>query len=125
MEKVKPIKVERVAPRVPQVGKLSGSKKSNAPERFATSVDKLPTEFTMVPTEKSETREIIEAAKVAEEASKEKVAVVKKKRVAKTKSTTIAKLDGASVTAEAIGKLVSDLPAGDGIKYKIVAIKPI
>jgi hypothetical protein len=59
------------------------------------------------------------------EAPEKKVEAVKKKRVAKTKSTTIAKLDGASVTAEAIGKLVSDLPAGDGIKYKIVAIKPI
>ena len=75
-----------------------------------------------------ERREIVQSEKKVEadkEAPEKKVEAVKKKRVAKTKSTTIAKLDGASVTAEAIGKLVSDLPAGDGIKYKIVAIKPI
>ena len=73
--------------------------------------------------ELDERREIVQRAD--KEAPEKKVEAVKKKRVAKTKSTTIAKLDGASVTAEAIGKLVSDLPAGDGIKYKIVAIKPI
>ena len=84
--------------------------------------------------ELDERREIVQRAdkeapekkvEADKEAPEKKVEAVKKKRVAKTKSTTIAKLDGASVTAEAIGKLVSDLPAGDGIKYKIVAIKPI
>lgn len=122
MDKVKPIKVERVAPRVPQVGKRSSVKK--------------PTEFAMVPTEPPaqvlETREIIQEAKKKEAEVLEAREVVQnvdkkvtKKRVAKSKSTTIAKLDGASVSAEAIGNLVRDLPAGEGIKYKIVAIRPI
>jgi hypothetical protein len=135
MEKPVAKKIGAYKPAKMPIRKVNGS--NSVPRKSAESLNERPTEFSMVPidrpVEQLETREIIQEAKKKEAEELKASEVVQsvdkkapaKKRVAKTKSTTIAKLDGGSVSAEAIGKLVSDLPAGEGIKYKIVAIKPI
>lgn len=135
MEKPVAKKVGTYKPAKMPIRKVNGS--NSVPRKSAASLNEIPTQFAMVPTEPPaqvlETREIIQEAKKKEDEELEAREVVQsvdkkapaKKRVPKSKSTTIAKLDGGSVSAEAIGNLVRDLPAKEGIKYKIVAIRPI